>query len=299
MIHNLKFIDRICRNYKFNKIIKSNLILTERYTTLKELLNCPPKSDVYVAGSDQIWNKNITQNKYDLAYFLDFGTEKIRKYSYAASGDFSEEDFLQIKEHILNFKKISVRENKLKNFMTEKGINVSKVLDPTLLFNDDFYNKYESKINVPNQYILFYGLKTKGNNEIVKIAEKLSKEYKLVICDISPIKWKFKEKVIVKKFVGPSEFLSYIHNASYVVTNSFHGTAFSIIYKKNFMVNLPSLKNDRITDLLHSLDIENRIVDYNNCDTLESINYNVIEERFNDLRLESEFFIKEMVINDD
>lgn len=198
--------------------------------------------DVIICGSDQIWNPNA--GDFDRNYFLPEIKNAV-KVSYAASLNGSDLASAPIskklKQYLLEFDALSVRENSgretLDKFLNGKK-KVSVVLDPTLLYQKEKYDTIVSPRLVSEKYIFFYSVNFK--KDAVQAAENLSKRTGLPVYTLFAGRGNKQILKAKRKFhfmrdaVGPEDFLSLLKHADYVVTNSFHGTAFSIIYEKKF-----------------------------------------------------------------
>lgn len=220
--------------------------------------------DYLITGSDQVWNPDITNN--DTSYLLDMNLDKTKKISYAASfgKTIVQLDWIQKVEIALqDFKAISVRESTGKKILENKSnkFNISIVSDPVFLLNIKEWKSIASETHDRN-YILCYIMP--GDNSVEEMIEEsaknISKITGLPIIFLGRKEYKKYDNIGSDRFnASPQEFLSYIYNSSYVLTNSFHGTAFSIIFRKQFYSfindNLPCNKqlNSRIIDLLNEL----------------------------------------------
>ncbi len=216
--------------------------------------------EVYIAGSDQIWNFKITN--YDEVFFLKFADGKAIKISYAASighNNLNEKDRMFLREHIDYFDYISVREASavpLLKEMTQKEL--VNVLDPSLLLPRNEWNKINSNSFNNKNYIFVYSVS--ASNKIVEVINKVSKFYDIDIYVLTD-----KLRVDVKNHIrcrdiGPVEFIDLISNAKLVITDSFHGTAFSIIFEKNFISVPNEVGSSRVKDLLKLLNLESRVI---------------------------------------
>lgn len=243
---------------KFDKFIKELIDYdTKTYINEQELETLD--IDFWICGSDQIWNTEITRG-FNKGFFLDFNTNG-KKISYAVSMGIDElpkeqeEDF---KNSLNKLNKISVREETLQKYakkFTDK--EVEKVLDPTLLLEE---KDYESLIldNNYGEYVLIYAL---GPDErLIKIANKIAKEKNVKIIELNDKK---NENYFCEQIsdAGPDEFLTLIKNAKAVVTNSFHGTIFSIIFEKEFYTITRLNRNSRMKNILKIVDMEDRLID--------------------------------------
>lgn len=281
------------------KLLKESLNEYNDFNALKEKY---PIADIYCAGSDQIWGKmNIsTENK--SVYFLNFIKDKnINKYSFSSSFgtdkiELSTEKIKMLKE----FNTILVREEIGKEYLKEKGFeNVEKILDPTLLL--DYKEWIESfnleKKDAKKDYILVYQLHS--SKEFNHYLKKLSKQKKMSVIRVSPLLhslFRYGKLVYLPKL---NVFLELILNAKYIVTDSFHGTVFSLIFNKKFIDILPNGTSNRITNLLKLVKQEKRVLKtYNDFSLIdEEIDYNevnsiLLEERKKSIQIVKNSFNK-------
>ena len=261
-----KLLDRF-NAYRFEKFKNFGSILNRgniEYTNLADLQNAPPLYDVYIAGSDQIWNlgASYTLNK---VYFLDFGTKKIKKIAYAASmGQCNVPEYLNqtIFNLLLNFSFISLREFKAYTYVQTlfgDSKKIYQVPDPTFLITKFDYQKLlDLSVKIKKPYIASY------------ILAEFGKEQKLAINYIKKIK---KHSIVNLRnpdtcvrlhgatniIVSPSEWLNYIFNSEFNICCSFHAVVFSLIFHKPFIVVTP-YENERINSLLSLMNLKSRIV---------------------------------------
>lgn len=215
--------------------------------------------DFWICGSDQIWNTEITRG-FNKGFFLDFKTDS-KKISYAVSmgiPELSKEHEEDFKRCINQLDNISVREEILKEY-TEKftNKNVTKTLDPTLLLDEKDYDDMILE-NKYGEYILIYAL---GPDErLTQIAKKIAKEKNVKIIELND---KRKENYFCEQIsdAGPKEFLTLIRNAKAIITNSFHGTIFSIIFKKEFYTITRLNRNSRMENILEIVEMQDRLID--------------------------------------
>lgn len=220
----------------------------------------PEIYDTVVAGSDQIWNYNLTD--YDYHYFLDFPKNNTLKIAYAGSFGLSkiaESQKEKIALKLADFDYLSVREMQAAKIIKEiANIDTPVVCDPTLLLSKEEWDEMKEKTFDKTGYIFVY---TVFNSEkIWEYAEKLSKETGLPIRTISYSKL-HKRNAEYDFTAGPDRWLSHIMNADYVVTNSFHGLAFSINLEKNFFFDLPPEKSgvgSRLSDISQRYHLSDR-----------------------------------------
>lgn len=240
---------------------------------IEELSDC----DVYIAGSDQIWNPYLLGCMDDI-FFLNF-TTNARKMSYAASygrDDFSEEYLKKVAQLTSDYSSISVRENNFKTALNPLvGQDVECVSDPVFLLNAEEYRRIKKEPKLSG-YLLIY---TKSyTDDIWEYARYIARKRNLKIVDTSKI---FKKKGVnfVRANIGPEDFLGLIDGADFVLTNSFHGTAFSIILEKNFYALSAGAANARIESLLEHLDLKDRQIIKGANFEISDIDYNKIAQQ--------------------
>lgn len=273
-INSLKYYNLNKKRYKaFNKFMYDKLNLTERINNIKQLEN-HLEADIYITGSDQVWNINIVKGLSDM-YTLNFKLNNIKKIAYAASvGDAGliVQNADEYKNKISQIDYISVRENDAKIELGEiinKDIEV--VLDPTLLLTKiDWNNEIEGCSCEKHKYIVAYVVNP--DSEYVKIVNYLSEKTGLKIIHFD-LKNPGYNNVLKSAYTeGPLNFVNYIKNAEYVVATSFHATVFSIIFNKKFFI-IPHRKTGaRVINLLRKLDIDGR--NFTSLDEFKNINYN-------------------------
>lgn len=280
----------------FTQFLKNNVRLTEiEYKNNVQLKDNPPIADVYIAGSDQIWNCDLP-NGYDNAFFLDFVPQNKKKISYAASiamDKISNEQKKRFKEMLRDFDKISVRENTAVEILKDANIhNVYKVLDPVFLISLNQWKELSKKEQKEkDRYILIYGFNRQKN--VFEYAKQKAKEMKCKIFSVNTHIEDFFINRTNKYFwnVTPEKFINLIENAEMIITNSFHGLAFSILFKKNVKIFLKKGgANSRMLDLLKELSMEDLIYDNN-----YQINYESVENKLIELRRNSYDFFKSII----
>ncbi|MCK9181584.1 MAG: polysaccharide pyruvyl transferase family protein [Fibrobacteraceae bacterium] len=235
----------------FQNFIFSKLHLSKIYHSFEELSKEPPLADCYCTGSDQVWNSGWNE-KIDKTFFFDFLPPGKPCFSYAASFGKKQLDANEKEETKRLLKKyfaLSVRESNGVEILKDLGFNGEQVLDPTLLLMDADWRKIASVRFIRKRYIFVYNLNR--SSEIDNAAGQLSKEYDLPIYTVS---YCFHEIPIRKGkvFVCPKveDWLSLIANATFVLTDSFHATAFSINFRKQFFPFYPHLFCSRLSSIL-------------------------------------------------
>lgn len=212
--------------------------------------------DAIICGSDQIWAIQ------DPAYYAAFDTNA-RRIAYAPSignNQFPPELHSVISKWINNFYALSVREKSLAEYITKifGGLSPSVTLDPTLLLHGEDYLPLinDSKTWCNSKYVLVYCVTE--NDKMVDIAHEIALNNGLELLVIRNWIRPDMHDQIQNAECGPQEFLWYIKNATYVVTNSFHGTAFSILFHKSFYCVYENDQNNRIDNLLNIVGLEER-----------------------------------------
>ena len=244
----------------------------KRYFTVDSIQKNPPEYDVYITGSDQVWNPSFTLG--DSIFMLSFVDASRKKIAYAPSVTMRNIplEYKDIfKDNLSQYSSLSVRDNYSAEDLT-KLLNrpVTTVCDPVLLLSQNDYESIvaESKIKIKEKYVLLYILDYMFDPypNIVPIIEKIKRQFD---CPVYFIWGKKKHSILCgsdKYIPVPSvaDFLSLIKNAEVVITTSFHGTAFSLIFRKQFLsiVN-NSDKDSRIGDLLKQVGLNNNCVDIN------------------------------------
>ncbi|MDU1340364.1 MAG: polysaccharide pyruvyl transferase family protein [Clostridium butyricum] len=280
---------------KFTSFINMQLLNSKSHITIDDLKKS--NYDVLIVGSDQVWSSWITDGL-DPVYLLDFKFNG-RKISYAASLmggsiDDSEKDYFI--KCLQDFDYISVREDSLRKSVIETcKCDAVTVLDPTLLINSESYEEIESKELLFNERFIFAYFVSE-NVELMRCAEKLAKESGFKLLELHYYMQKKYDDHNQIADIGPAEFLWYIKNSEYVITNSFHGTVFSILYKKNFYSVYE--KNARINNLLEALKLEDRhAVNSNEIDFNRVINFENVDRYLNNFRESSIGFLKKSLSN--
>lgn len=240
---------------RFNAF-RNQMQLTQRYYEKNELYLNPPEFDVYIVGSDQMWN---CERNFDSFMFLDFVNGK-RKISYAPSfgtKSIPEEYSAKLKKHLSAFQSISVRENDGVNIIKNAtGLKATQVLDPTFLLSKDDWSQLAAKPQFNGDYILVYGFSK--SIEFVQLIKSVKERYKMPVVAIAiGIHFPFDVDNSLKN-VGPLEFLALFRDAKVICTDSFHGLAFSIHFRKPFFTIPHPTRNSRLENLLNLLNLKKR-----------------------------------------
>ena len=246
---------------KYEEYRSSYMTLSlKKYYGDEEIAINPPQYDLLISGSDQIFNTTLTGNS--KAYYLNFA-QKTPKISYASSfgrNNISKDELENIKNELKKFQKISVREASAKKIIKEIiGLCPELVLDPVfLLEKSEWDNRRKVNENLPPRYIFVYSMEKSCLLEQMVIVLKQQYEIPVIV-----VRGGGKAGCIAGQeddACGPRDFLEYIYNAEFVITNSFHGVAFSIIFEKKFYVIAHSARNARIESLMELVGKEKSII---------------------------------------
>lgn len=284
----------------FGKFVKNNLNLTKKYITAEDLEKDPPIADIYVTGSDQTWNSDYNEGV-DRGFFLDFLPEQAKRISFVASFGKKELDEKEIdttKKFINRYSALSVREDSALNILNNLGRNDAiQLIDPTLQIDKNDWLSIASKRLIKKPYLILMLLYNEDNHA-TEYARKIADEKGLELVKIC---WDLNCPPMVDKLMThrqPSDFLSLFYYADFVVTNSFHGLAFSVNLEKQFIVVPRNEYNSRIESLLDLLNIKDRMVSSME-DALkiskEQIDYEKIKPILIEERKKAEDFIKENI----
>lgn len=224
--------------------------------------NCT-KADVYMTGSDQVWNVKHNQG-IDTHYFFE-GIEG-KKISFASSignTEISEEEKAAFKKFLSEYSSISVREDSAVELLESLDLKATQLLDPVFMLDDIQWRKFASeKKQINEPYLLIYTpYNTVDKSVIYRHARRIADKEQLKVVTFSWTYYRDKEADITIRFASPGDFLNLMMNAEYIITNSFHGTAFSINLKKRFWVFLPSGFTTRITSVLSRFNLNDRLIE--------------------------------------
>lgn len=246
--------------------------------------------DAYVVGSDQVWRPAFNLGPRLGNMFLDFADDKVKKLSYAASFGCKEWEYTKEQEKACSklarrFDAISVREASAVDLCKNHfGVDASLVLDPTLLLDKEDYGKVCHDVPKKEKHIFVYSLVV--SEGVLAVAEKVAEAMGLSII----VKQAGRK---VKKEDTIEDWFAEFRDADYVVTDSFHGMVFSIIFNKPFSIVMnPSGGNDRYLSLLSQLGLMERIVSDELQPVFSAIDWSDVNHRLTELRKASFEFLK-------
>lgn len=285
---------------KFLAFTKNYLKTTCPYNTSESLSELNRDYDAFLCGSDQIWNLDMV--RFDSSYFLSFVNKDKKKVAYAASiGNIKNDTNYEsiYKMYLPHFTKIAVREKSAATYLNAFSVvDVSVVLDPTLLLSKEDWCKIAVRPKQQEGYILVYVLSY--DKKIVDFIKKLSSQTGLdVIYIYRNIGAMVREGAAC--IASPLEWLGLFKEASFVVTNSFHGTAFSVNFNKTFFSftkgGANNAENSRLYDFLEMVGLQRRlnIKAIGNID-LAPPNYSHVNKIIMEKRLESINFLRDALL---
>lgn len=262
MIYRLTQEPNYLIQYKKFSSFRSQLIdMTEEYNCGSELRSNIPKADIFCVGSDQVWGP-IGGDACDSTYYLDFVPKGCKCISYSASigrEKITPEIEECIKQYLPRFSSVLVREQSAVDIIKKEGINnVELVLDPTLMLDRSDWEALCEKHSRNKKYVLVYQLH--DNGDFQKYAKSFAKKANMPLKRVCPSMQNLVRGGRPVLLPTPGKFVTLFRDAEYVITDSFHGTVFSIIFGKKVVCIPPSLTGTRITGLLSLLGLEGRIL---------------------------------------
>lgn len=283
----------------FEKMRNATIQTTKKYTSLAELSEDKPLADIYMTGSDQVWGP-IGSDSLDPAYFLTFTDEADIRISYAASFGrvkFTDNTLEQYEQYLKKYQAITVREKSAQKIIESMGIqSVKQVLDPTLLLSNDYWSRFIHD-EFPQDYILIYQLH--NNPKMMEYAYKLAERTGLKLITMSSTAQHLTHRGSKHVFLPSlSQWLGYIKNARFMVTDSFHGIAFAINLNTQFVNILPEGTETRNQSILELTGLGNREVmnflDFSLYD--ETIDYEIVNSIIAEKRKESLAVLKQILM---
>ena len=265
---------------KFRKFAIKHLHLTKKCTNHEDLKKVSTEGDVYIVGSDQVWNEDYN-GLHEMAYYFDFLPENKRRISYAASfgkeSAFESEYAEEVIPLLKKFDAISVREYSGILKLAECNLSATHVVDPTFLLSPQQWSQFAKDPDNVEPYVLVYVIDS-AFEKLLQIANEIKIRYGVklyVICY-----QKINDSRVDKCFttIMPDEFVGLVKNATFVVANSFHGTAFSLIFSKPCIVLGKPKYNTRMISLLEKLGLEHNFIPFET--ECSDIDYNTLLKSF-------------------
>ncbi len=293
----------LARYDRFQEFLKKNFNLIGDFRTYQELKDANLDLDAYIVGSDQVWNVEHSGG-YDPTFFLEFSEPGKKRIAYAASvgSDYIQPRYkVDFRRALESFTSISVRERSIAaavKDLTDRPVDI--VLDPTLLLQKDDYEEIKVPSKIRDPYILVYMIER--NEQVIALANQISIALGIPLIQRRPTRG-FKNELPPFYTEHAGEFIGLIEGASYVITNSFHGTVFSIIYERPFVSMLHSDTGSRTVDLLTELKLQSHIL-YNIAEFKEFNMFQIedpekLRKRIHKLMKSStEFLVKSLGLSD-
>lgn len=286
------------RQRLFDDYTQECLQMSSLYRTEQDVIKHAEEYECIVCGSDQIWN--LSENAGPAAnklFYLNFPKLQ-RRVSYAASFGKWVNDIGDLENELLpllrEFDYISVREDSGKKYLESKGINCKLTLDPTVLLNKEDYNSICAERQIEYPYVLLFSWLC--GDEVIKAAKKVAKELHLPLFSLTPPPRTIGTGIKRKLDVGPREFLSMIKYAEFVITDSFHGTAFSTTFEKAYISVVTNGSADtRMSSLLSQLGLQDHLVGADNIDieAMQKTDFSKVRQAKDELRKVSFSFLTE------
>lgn len=306
-INNMAYRYENYRHPKFKAFRKKYLKFSKKnFLTEISLYKKTPQYDIYIVGSDQIWNPNLFGGKNNKAYFLDFVPENAKRIAYAPSigtSFISSECADEMAKFLEKFNAVSVREIDGKSIIDKvSDCNCRVVLDPTLLLEMQQWEKMIGKRIISGDYIFVYLFG--GRDYEREFIEYVNRSLNLKVVTIPFHDKEYNSNYTKLKKAGPIEFLNMIKYASLVITDSFHATAFSLNMNVPFYTLLRNSKNDknnmnsRIISILSMVGKQDRIiygVDSFPENIILDLNFTFVNNKISELRKEGIGFLMENI----
>ena len=303
--NNTTFFNVFTRCKKFDKFIRKYIRKTEQqFCSYDDLKNCNC-FDIYISGSDQVWNPGLC--KFDESYYLTFCKNK-KRYSYAASFGMKtipEKYKSEIIRRLSNWNGYSVREMSGKELLYElTGEKAVCCCDPTLLLSSEEWRLLVSS-KKKNDYILIYFVDEA--KYLLECGQKLAEQFQMdVYCIHSSLnpeyynrKYFYNYKVNYLNNCSPKDFINLFANANYVITDSFHGTIFSVVFHKQFLTRTKmedNTVNERISSFLKDLCIVDRDINIEKLTNIDNaIDWEKVERNLERFKKDSLEYIKRIV----
>lgn len=253
-----------------------------RRETIKQ---CISDYDVFVTGSDMVWNLDIT--KHDYTYFQDFVTQDKKQISYASSvgGTWAAADYVRIKDLLSRYSSIAVREDDTNLKIQELGLNSRLVADPTMLLTPAEWGEVgKSAKQLYKDYVLVYF----PNKQLISTAKQYARKHGLKVVVISSFVSPL-AGVASTEPMTPPEWISLFYHASAVFTNSYHGLLFALYFNKSLWT---ANYGNRILSILAYLNQPGMMLK-NDIDLSTTIDYEQCNKKLDRFRNESRNYLRE------
>ena len=293
-------------NRRFRDFYKEYFNLSPReYKSIEQIEKDPPLYDLYITGSDQVWNVNTLKN--DPVMYCSFAPQNAEIISFGSSFTNKtlpvkyQED---VKRRLKRYKKIGVREQSSIEILIDLGLTSHKEVmvtcDPTLLLTKEDYHELalKSELKIEDDFILVYGLTYAYNPEpaLSSIVDNVARQLNCKVYTLWFRHPHFKSEHKEIWGIGPCEFCYLFEHAKFIITSSFHGTMFSVINRKPFVSIVPrkNEKDTRIKDFLDKVGLKQNYVFADSTDyqlNMENVYNNSVEDNISSIISESIDFL--------
>ncbi len=290
--HNFKYFKK---KKLLRKFCEQELRLTKKtYRSNRALTGCKDLYDAVICGSDQIWNESFTlgaEGRPTLSYYLNFVGSRTKKVAYSVSFGTSalqERTVELIAPQVTEFFKISVRERTGQEILNKIGISAELTVDPTLLLTKEKYEKLFINRTLPRPKKVFTYILHEGQKTAQEVCHLVQRHFNQPQTDGNEL------------YIELCQWLNDLAHAEFVVTNSFHGAVFSLLFHRPFVL-LPvenSGMNDRIQTLMGAVGLSQRIVtSVQEAQQLlqQQIDWDAVDARLSDMRRSSENYLNEVI----
>ena len=286
----------VVKNRKIEKFMSENTKIESLSVSIEGMKD---GDSIFLCGSDQVWNI-IDHDIYDY-YLLNYeqARKDIEKYSFAASTgttSFTPEQIKYYNNVLSDFRVLSLREKGAYNIFSKEidHDNIRWDMDPTLLYGKEFWDKITHRPAQEKPYVFVYMLRP--NNDLIKMAREVAKKDNLNIIYMGNFVNYYKGVITIKD-AGIEEYLSYIKYASKVITNSFHGTVFSLLFEKPFVSVYVESTSSRAENILEITGLTNRLISTSQeLGIIDSpIDYDLVRERLDNKRKESTAYLESII----
>jgi len=281
----------------FTGFLNAEVTLSPRsYVGYEELKTDPPVADAYVVGSDQVWNDDYNVGGSE-PFFLAHAPSGAPRVAFASSfgkPELNDAERDLVRAHLNRFTAVSVREMSAVGLLAAHGVEATPVADPTLAVSPDLWARVAGSPVVSDPYVLVYRLNASAEfSRVVKsVAASLGVPAKRIAL-------KTRRKSNATRVVQPSvyEFVSLFRQATHVVTDSFHGTVFSLVFRRPFTVVLPPKYGERLRSILSIVGLEDRIVAAGAPPRLDDINWEPVDISLREYRESTHAFLARAMSN--
>lgn len=250
---------------QFQPFLTRNTIRSIRYKGVRALRRSPPAADVYLTGSDQVWNSDYNEG-IDRGFFLDFGLESVQRGSYGASFGMSSvpaHEVILTSDLLKRYQFIGVREPEAVSLVAGLGLLAEQVVDPTLLFDAATWRARVPQSSRHNRrpYVLVYCVEDERREQAAEISRKMARYRGWDVVQVAPGGRLDGIRGLPGELgATPARFLGLVDRAEFVVTSSFHGTVFALTFGKDFVSLSPPQYGSRVASLLADVGLSDRLI---------------------------------------